>query len=68
MLFGGPDGGADEVHGQAGQAVRVDLGLAAGVGLPRGGLLGVLGAVDTGIPGRQVTGTAVRGRPDDGLG
>ncbi len=59
VVFGGADGGADEVHGQASQAVRVDLGLAAGVGLPRGGPLGVLGAVDAGILGRRVTGTAV---------
>ena len=37
--FGRPDGAPDQVHGQADEAVRVDLGLPAGVRLPRGGLL-----------------------------
>ena len=42
--FGRPDGAPDQVHGQADEAVRVDLGLAAGVRLPRGGLLRIRAA------------------------
>ena len=49
--FGRPDGAPDQVHGQADEAVRVDLGLAAGVRLPRGGLLRKRAAVPRRGPG-----------------
>src|ERR1019366_2469381 len=53
--FGRPDGAPDQVDGHADEAVRIDVGLAAATGAPRGALL-------------HIRGGGVRRRPDHGLG